>query len=355
MRLSLQTVRNIIGIFLAGIFVVAGIPSVRAQSDSAESTRISFERQPTDQITSELLQWLARTEVSPDEAKQITAMWADNDRLAQLSAEDILDLLVASFAAADSATQRLVQSSGTSGPLEQIVFDGIRNESIYRDQIQLFRARWLTQHRYFDEALVILEQLSPESVVDPASLFFYRAVCQSQLLKTNDARDSLTLLLQNTLDVPGRYRVVAEMMQQEVGSRKDEGMELIARVMSDVERRIDLGRSGEKVQEQESEVIRLFDKLLDDMNNQNQQQQGGSGSSGGSDNQARGNGAAESSIKGATADGEADRKDLKEAGDWGLLDRRAEARARELIRQHFPSNYLDAISRYTRKLAEQQK
>ena len=38
-----------------------------------------------------------------------------------------------------------------------------------------------------------------------------------------------------------------------------------------------------------------------------------------------------------------------------MLDKQAETQAKELIRQQFPPNFLDAISRYTRKIAEQKK
>jgi hypothetical protein len=38
-----------------------------------------------------------------------------------------------------------------------------------------------------------------------------------------------------------------------------------------------------------------------------------------------------------------------------MLDKQQEVQARELIRQQFPPNFLDAISRYTQKLAEQKK
>lgn len=31
-------------------------------------------------------------------------------------------------------------------------------------------------HCFFDEAIVMLEAIEPETVVDPASLFFYRAI-----------------------------------------------------------------------------------------------------------------------------------------------------------------------------------
>jgi hypothetical protein len=110
------------------------------------------------------------------------------------------------------------------------------------------------------------------------------------------------------------------------------------------------------VQKREEEVIAALDKLLEEMEKQQQQQQqSGEGGSGQQQNQPGQQGAAQSTIKGSTGDGEADRKELAENGNWGMLDKQAEAQARELIRQQFPPNFLDAISRYTRKVAEQKK
>ena len=82
---------------------------------------------------------------------------------------------------------------------------------------------------------------------------------------------------------------------------------------------------------------------------------GGGGGGGAQQNQGGAQAATESRIKGSPADGEADRKDLTEKGNWGMLDKQAEAKTRELIRQKFPSNFLDQIGLYTRKLAEKKK
>jgi hypothetical protein len=142
-------------------------------------------------------------------------------------------------------------------------------------------------------------------------------------------------------------------MQEETGINSD-GLPQVARLMSDVQRRLDLGNSNEPVQKREDEVIAALDKLLEEMKKQQQQQQDGDGG-GGQPNQPGEQGADQSTIKGSADAGDADRKDLTENGSWGMLDKEAEAQARELIRQQFPPNFLDAISRYTRKIAEQKK
>ena len=96
-----------------------------------------------------------------------------------------------------------------------------------------------------------------------------------------------------------------------------------------------------------------LDSLLEQMEQQSQQQNGGgSGSQG---NQSGQQGAQRSGVKGTPTAGDADRRNVREKGKWGMLDQKAEARVRELIRDRFPSNFLDQIGRYTRRLAEQKK
>lgn len=340
---------------LAGIFTA---PDLVAQDTppATSDAPIVFEKMAVDQVRTELLEWLASTGADRDMLRAITVRWADDNALAELSGEELLDLLVESFAEADVATERLMQDSYGASPPEGVIFDGIREAAIYRNQIQQFRARWMVQHRFYDDALPLLAELVPEAVVDPAGLLFYRAVCQSQLMQRRDAIDSLSLLLNNTLDVPERFRVIAEMLNQELSEQKDEGMSKISQLMQDVERRLELEQSGSKTQEQETAIIAALDELLDEMQKQKDKQSGGGGGSGSPQNGQHSQGADRSQIKGGnSATGEADRKELTENGKWGMLDQQAETKARELIRQKFPSNFLDQIGRYTKKIAEQKK
>jgi len=322
---------------------------------SADFSGVAFRRMPLDQVQSQLLQWLARAKVEEATAKQVTALWANKAALQSLSAEETLDRLIESFAIADDTVRRLIDSSRLTGTHEPLNFEGARAEPFFRDQVQLYQARWLTQHRFYDEAITLLESLEADAVVDPASLFFYRAICRLRLLKPAEAGDDITLLLNNTLDVPPRFRAVAELMKQEAGLETD-GLPQVARLMSDVQRRLNLGKSDDPVQKREEEVIAALDKLLEEMEKQKkQQQQSGDGGGSGQQSQPGDRAATQSSIKGSPGEGTADRKELMENGSWGMLDKQSEAKARELIRQQFPPNFLDAISRYTRKIAEQKK
>ena len=325
-------------------------------SGGGEQAAVTFAKMGSEQVRSELLGWLASTGQDGELLGKVTQVWADNSAIVQLSGEELLDLVVQSFAEVDASVKRLVMETYGAGPLVPLVYDGIHGADFFQTQVQLFSARWLVQHRYYDDALPILKSLDPDAAVDPASLLFYRAICEAELLQRSDALDSLSLLLNNTLDVPARFRVVAEMMQQDLVGLSEDGLNQVERLMNDVERRLDLGKSDEGTQKQEDAVIAAIDKLLEDMEKQNQQQQGGGNSSGSQQNQAQGTqGADQSQIKGSPAEGIADRKNLKEEGKWGMLDKQAEAKARELIRRKLPANFLDQIGRFSKKLAEQKQ
>ena len=324
--------------------------------ERAAEAKVAFRRMPIDQVQTRLLQWLALAKVDEQTARHVGGLWKDKTELDSLTAEETLDRIVDSLAIADESARKIVEACRSGSPFSPPNFEGVRSDPFYRDHVQLYYARWLTQHRFYDEALPMLESLNPESVADPASLFFYRAICRLRLLKSSEASDDLALLLNNTLDVPTRFRTVAELMQAEAGDNSS-GLPEVAKLMSDVQRRLDLGNSNDPVQKREEEVIAALDKLLKEMEEQQkQQQQQQSGQGGGQQqNQPGQQGIAQSTIKGSSAEGEADRKDLTENGNWGMLDKQTEAQAKELIRQQFPPNFLDAISRYTKRIAEQKK
>lgn len=349
----------IAGLGMAACTVEASVVAFRADDAASKQNSVpasaAFGRMPTAQIKERLQNWLTISRTDETTSKQVMELWSSSNQTDKLTAEQTLDRLIESFAIADKSVQQLVEACRTTGTRRSMEYEDARSDAFFRDHVTLYHARWLTQHRFYDEAILMLETLDPEKLVDPASLFFYRAVCRLRLLKPAEASDDISLLVNNTLDVPPRFRAVAEMMQDEARVAT-EGLPQVARLMSDVQRRLDLGNSDDPVQKREDEVVAALDKLLEEMEKEKQkQQQSGDGQAQGQQNQPGQQGAAQSGIKGAAADGEADRKDLAENGSWGMLDKQAETKARELIRQQFPPNFLDAISRYTRRIAEQKK
>ena len=329
------------------------------ESQVSEETDVTFAAMPLDQVQTQLMQWIASRNLPKTSTQKAMKRWAAHTQGQDLTSEQLLDAAILSFAEIDADANTLLQQSVGEDFTSAIETAGQLN--FYAAQVQLFRARWLVQHRFYDDALETLKDLNPDEVIDPASLMFYRAICQSELLQTEEALASISLLQNNTLNPPHRFLVVADMLKKELIERENEGMRNVAELMQDVERRLDIGQSGEQTQTQEDAVIAALDKLLEDLEEQQQQQQqqqqqSGQGQGQQQQQQQQANPLQESRVKnGASGNGDADAKNLTETGQWGLLNSKQEAKAREMIQQKFPSNFIDQIGRYNRKIAEQKK
>ena len=162
-------------------------------------------------------------------------------------------------------------------------------------------------------------------------------------------------MLTNTERVPTRYSATAVLMQSDLKSVQAKSLGEIARLMSDSERRLDLGRAGEKVQEIQERIITDFDEIIKKME---QQQQGGGGGGGGGEggnsNNGGGSPAEDSGIKGNEAPGDVDKKSFEFKGKWGNLNEKDAAKAKNNLNKNFPSHYEQAIDKYTKKMAGRQ-
>ncbi|MED5447053.1 MAG: hypothetical protein VYA62_02445, partial [Planctomycetota bacterium] len=133
-----------------------------------------------------------------------------------------------------------------------------------------FYGRFLAQKKMYDEARELLAALETKSVVDPAGLLYFKAVCEHQLLKKTEGLATIRTLLEDTTTVPLRYKTTAELMQHDLKSLKKDSLSEISRKMKDVERRLDLGRGGQRVQKQEDEIVASLDAIIEKL-----EQQGG--------------------------------------------------------------------------------
>lgn len=215
-----------------------------------------------------------------------------------------------------------------------------------RCNLQSFVVGFLAQAEFFDEAVSLADKIDPRELIDPAGYFFYRAVGEHRLLKKTDGLSSLKSLLQDTADVPVRYTSVAELMEADLQKLKEKSLDEIQRLMADVERRLGHARSGDKTQEVENTIIKRLDELIEKIEQQQQQQQQQSQQNGG---QAQA--ADDSRIKGTTAPGEVDQRDIGDRAGWGALPPKQQTQAKNLIDRELPPHYRHAIEQYLRKLA----
>jgi len=336
-------------LFCVGILVVAGTVVRAADSQSSEDEL--YAAQSMDEVRGAALQWVAARKVSDQRVLQLIGkVWAvEADQT--LPASELLSRVLETFRLADPESKRFIDHCSLMGapllaPRIKPLLDRDK-DPFYQANMSLFYGRYLAQRRMYDEALDVLKPLDAHQVVDPASCLFFTAVCQHQLLKKKEGLATIQHLLQDTEGVPVAYSTVASLMQYELKALREKSLDDITRRMSDVERRLDLGRSGQKVQKREQEIIALLDELIERM-----EQNGGGGGGGGAANGNQPSGPAnDSSVGGQKGPGDVDRKNVGKRGLWGALPPKAEARVKQDAARKFPPHYREAIERYSRKLS----
>lgn len=328
---------------------VAGVASIRSSELSAA---VSLAPPNVETVRERTMAFVAaqgiKDKVLVDE---LATLW--NIGTEPRSASEMFELTIKTFGIADPETQSLVDicrlTPATAGAAPQThLLARVESGTFYRANIALFYGRYLVHRQMYEEGLEVLASVSVNDVVDPAGLLFFKAVCQHDLLLKKEGLETIAQLLKGTEGVPVRYSSVATLMQYDLENLQEKTLDEVSRKMTDVERRLTLGRAGQKVQKREDEIVATLDELIKKIEEQNGG--GGGGGDGGAQNQSA-QGANDSRVKGATAPGKVDPKKLKPEGGWGSLPPKSRARAKDLIARDFPAHYRQAIEAYTKKVA----
>ncbi len=226
---------------------------------------------------------------------------------------------------------------------------------IIRSTSAVWAGRRLTQGRYFDEALNAFATVDPKSTIDPAATLFYRGACNHALMNKDAAMKDLQQLLENEAACPIRYSRTAKMMLADLKPLKEDSLDEISRIMGDVTRRLDLGRAGKEVKNQEQKIIDKLDKLIEELEEQQQQQQQqqqqASSGQGGNSQGGQSTPMSDSQIAGGNGNGDVDRKKIQQKDGWGNLPPAERQDAIQQISRDLPTHYREAIEAYFRKLA----
>jgi len=323
-----------------------------AEKQTETEVTVLYAAPTSAELKSQLENWVADQKVKDPAQLKVTASQLVKLESAS-SAEEKLEVAIRIFSDIDPQAAELIQSNQFSGRVPQfstppLLMEG-KAETFYLANLRYFVARNLTQFRLVDPALEIFNSINPEPLIDPAGYLFYKAVCEHHLLQKEACEKTLDQLLNRTQDVPERFTQVAVLMQADLASLKEESLDEISRKMSDVERRLELGNSGKKVQQVEDEIIASLDKLIKKMEDQSKNSPASGSGAGNSKTPAAGSD--ESRVKGETAPGEVDKKKLSNNGGWGQLPPKKQASAKNIINRNFPSHYRKAIEKYFKKLA----
>lgn len=266
---------------------------------------------------------------------------------------DLLDRVAQTIALALPAARELVAVCDRGPPPILPTFDVLQDTAqppLVRNNLRLLLGRALAQHALYDEALEQLAPLQPADVLDPAAFLFYQAACHHRLLNKAACLAATARLMENKGRIPRRFELVAELMAADLKPLQTDSLDEIARLMDDIERRLGLGRAGQRVRGQEDDVIAKLDKMIDQLEKQAQQQQAAASAQGGQQAQQP---MQDSQAAGGSGPGEVDQHHLGDKSDWGNLPPKQRDEALQQISKGLPSHYRDVIEEYFRKMARE--
>lgn len=304
-------------------------------------------------VQRELERWLDARQADAAARDQIKTLW--QPVAGSLAADAQLDRLAASFAVADDRAAELVTLCSAPRQTPRLPdFAWLADEAtpmFERANLRLFLGRWMIRNQLFDEALVQLESLEPDQVIDPAGLLFYQAIVYQRMLKKEPGLRTLDRLLEKPDALPRRYVSLARLLQSDLQQLKDDSLDHISRRMDDVERRLDLGRPGPKTRDVEDGVIKSLDKLIKELEDQAAAAAAAAGAQG---NIRSSSPAPDSTPMGGKGPGQVANRDIGHEAGWGELPPKQRQEALQQIGRDFPAHYRDLIEQYFRELATEE-
>ncbi|MEO8270312.1 MAG: hypothetical protein ABI557_11375, partial [Aureliella sp.] len=224
-----------------------------------------------------------------------------------------------------------------------------------QDTVRLACGRTFGQRKLYDESLESLSGLETSTVCDPATLLFYRAAAEHHLLKKGECLANVKLLLERESELPSRFATVAKLIAADIEPLTEDSLDEVARLMHDVHRRLDLGRAGTRVRDQEQQIVDKLDKLIEKIEEQMQQQQQQQQQQSGSPSPAQMKPMDDSQIAGGRGPGDVDNRDNGDRAGWGNLPPAQRQESLQRLTEELPSHYREVIEGYFRQLAKEKR
>ena len=284
----------------------------------------------------------------PQDVEAISLMWRTDS--AEPTTDEKFDGLMRTFYLIDADVRTMVDGCVTlQSPLSTGEFAALQsheNEPLFINNVRYFYARYLSALTLYEESLEQFSKIDPEHLVDPAGYFFHKSVSQHALLRKTDGLASLETLLSDVAGVPTRYRQLGEMMKQDLTALEEESLGEVASQMKDAQRRLALGRAGEKCQRVEDQIIATLDAIIAKLEQCDCDGNGKCGGKPGSKKAAK-----DGYTNGVKGPGQTDAKEIGHQDNWGALPEKAQSAAKNMINRQFPAHYRQAVEEYLKKLA----
>ena len=323
---------------------------------------------PASDVKQELTAWLQAIQVAETDQAAIFGKWPnDAESAAALDGEPLFHRLAESLRAGSPSVSQFFEQCDHLAWIEtpfgkKVVLPTLplhahvgpskdTNKPHYiTHMVSFYLVLRLVQSRLYDEAQTILAELKTEDAVDPATYLITQAIVSTQLLKTDDATNTLKQFRQfaaKHTTIPRRHLELAKLLDHEIKQMQEkDNPENIARKMNDVRRRLGKGKTDDDTQQSESDVLKDLDELIEKIQKQCQKQ----GCDGDQGQQAN-NPAQDSRILKQKGPGNVDRKEFGNDGHWGDLPPKEREEALLKIDKEFPANYRDIIEQFFKEMA----
>ncbi len=349
---------------LSAMLMVGGAYAGEAKEAKPEVYSFGTLRAMTlDAARSQAQEWLTKSGKKDDATqKQFDAIWSKGNT-------PLLDKVAGTLSLdADAAKLLKEVNDVTSNPPKAVpsLLSDKSKPAFYRANLSLLFAKAISSRRVYEEALDALKSVKPEDVVDPAAYFFHKAVAEYALIQKDPACQSIIRLLDDVVDAPDRYKMVATLMFFDMQDWKKDEKDLmnISKLMDNSGCRLDLSRAGQKTQDIQKKIVFRLDEVIKEIENQCKNCTGANGGNcpGGNPNGGNGAGALpttpmqDSNIGGAGGPGKVDEKRLQEiAVIWGKLPEKERAKAMMELTKDLPPRYREIIENYAKSLARGSK
>lgn len=236
---------------------------------------------------------------------------------------------------------------------------------------EFYLARVHMVEERFEEALPLFDKLAGYTkshlTLHAGEALFYKAMCHDRLLERTEAIVALATYLRQTPDAPERLAVGAIHKIEELRALIDGSLSDVEGRMEFSRRRLDLEKPDDPTQKEQTKIIAMLNKLIEEAEQKENNSGGGGGGGGGGGQGGDGsgprpnqspNGPAQSSQapEGASEFGQLHRVNKGTAADsWGNLKKKERQAVIDAFKAKFPSRYRQAVEEYYKGLQESDK
>jgi len=217
-------------------------------------------------VRAEAEAWLKKAVPDGTKKQKFEVIWKAEDR-------PLFDRVIETLSL-DSATAKVLADANNTlvaapcGPkaVPAAVKDK-KQPAFYRANLALAYAKALSNRRIYEEALDTLKAVNAEDVADPAAYLFHRSVAEFAMLQKDNARRSISRLLDDVAEAPERYKTVGTLMLLDMLTWREKDLNWIARKMDNSGRRLQLARGGPVTQKIQKDIVRRLDEIIKELEN----------------------------------------------------------------------------------------